>query len=167
MALGFTSGSVVKNPPVMQETRAWSLGQEDLLEEGMATHPSIPAWKTPWTEEPGRLLPMGPQKSLTWLKWWNTSNIHSTGTFLNNTDSIQSCIKEYYGTGFFSHKDLKLCLLLLISTFIGCNTYNESDTYLEKHYSRMFKSKFSALMTSNSGSTAYWQHLILSTSYLT
>ena len=63
----------------------------------------------------------------------------------------------------YFHKDLKLCLLLLISTFIRYNTYNGSDTYLEKHYSRMFKSKFSALMTSNSGSTAYWQHLILST----
>ena len=31
----------------------------------MATHPSIPAWETPWTEEPSRPLPMGPQKSLT------------------------------------------------------------------------------------------------------
>ena len=38
-----------------QETRVRSLGQEDPLEEGMATHSSILAWRIPWTEEPGRL----------------------------------------------------------------------------------------------------------------
>ena len=46
---------MVKNLPAMQETRFQSLGQEDPLEEGMATHPSILAWRIPWTEEPGRL----------------------------------------------------------------------------------------------------------------
>ena len=39
----------------MQETWVWSLGQEDPLEEGMATHSNILAWKIPWTEEPGGL----------------------------------------------------------------------------------------------------------------
>ena len=43
----------VENPPATQETRARSLGQEDPLEKGMATHSSILAWETPWTEEPG------------------------------------------------------------------------------------------------------------------
>ena len=38
----------------MQETWVQSLGWEDLLEKGTATHSSIPAWKIPWTEEPGR-----------------------------------------------------------------------------------------------------------------
>ena len=52
---GFPGGSAVKNPPAMQETRVQSLGQDDPLEEGMATHSSILAWRTPWTEEPGRL----------------------------------------------------------------------------------------------------------------
>ena len=52
---GFPGSSVVKNPPAMQEMRVWSLGGEDPLEEGMATHSSIPAWKIPWTEEPGGL----------------------------------------------------------------------------------------------------------------
>ena len=42
-----------KNPPAMQETQLWSLGQEDPLEEGMVTHSSIPAWRIPRTEEPG------------------------------------------------------------------------------------------------------------------
>ena len=56
--LGCPHGSVVKNLPAMQETQemqVWSLGREDLLEEGMATHSSILAWRIPWTEEPGIL----------------------------------------------------------------------------------------------------------------
>ena len=52
---GFPSGSAVKNLPTMQETQGWSLGQEDPLKEGMATHSRIPAWRIPWTKEPGRL----------------------------------------------------------------------------------------------------------------
>ena len=44
---------MVKNLPQMQETRVRSLGQEDLLEKGMATHFSILAWRNPWPEEPG------------------------------------------------------------------------------------------------------------------
>ena len=46
----------------MQETGVRSLGQEDLLEEGMATHTSILAWRIPWTEEPGGLQPIGLQR---------------------------------------------------------------------------------------------------------
>ena len=45
----------VKNLPAMQETWLQSLGWEDPLEEEMATHASILAWETPWTEEPGQL----------------------------------------------------------------------------------------------------------------
>ena len=50
-----------------QEMQVQSLGQEDHLEEGMATHSSILAWKIPWTEEPGGLQSMGLQKSQTRL----------------------------------------------------------------------------------------------------
>ena len=46
----------------MQETWVWSLGQEDLLEKGMATHSSILAWRISWTEEPGSLQSMGSQR---------------------------------------------------------------------------------------------------------
>ena len=55
---GFPSGSAVKNLPAVQEpleTWVQSLGQEDPLEEGMATHSSILAWRIQWTEEPGGL----------------------------------------------------------------------------------------------------------------
>ena len=44
---GFGSGSVVKNPPAIQETRVPSLGQKDPLEEEMATHASVLAWRIP------------------------------------------------------------------------------------------------------------------------
>ena len=66
IVVGFPSGSVIKNPPAMQEsqeTQVRSMGQEDPLEEGMATHSSILARKkTSWTEEPGRLQFMGSQR---------------------------------------------------------------------------------------------------------
>ena len=63
----FPGGSEVKNPPAnpgdahlpMQEMQVQSLGQEDPLEEEMATYSSILAWEIPWTEEPGGLLSMG------------------------------------------------------------------------------------------------------------
>ena len=45
----------IKNLSAMQETQVQSLGQEDPLEKGMATHSSILAWRIPWTEEPGGL----------------------------------------------------------------------------------------------------------------
>ena len=54
--VGFPGGSdhrQVKNPPAMQETQVQSLGQEDTLEKGMATHSSILAWRIPQTKEPG------------------------------------------------------------------------------------------------------------------
>ena len=52
---------MVKNPPAMQETWVRSLGQEDPLEEGMATHSSLLAWRIPWTQEPGGVQSMGSQ----------------------------------------------------------------------------------------------------------
>ena len=56
---------MVKNPPAMQEPqKMWvrSLDPKDPLEEGMATHSRILAWRIPWTEEPGRLQSMGSQR---------------------------------------------------------------------------------------------------------
>ena len=53
---------MLKNLPAMWETRVQSLGQEDSLEKGMATHSSSLAWRIPWTEEPGKLQSMGLQR---------------------------------------------------------------------------------------------------------
>ena len=62
MFWGFSSGSAVKNLSAVQEPQEmWvrSLGREDAVEKGMATHSSILAWQVPWTEEPGGLQSMG------------------------------------------------------------------------------------------------------------
>ena len=53
--MSFPGGSVVKNPPAMEETWVQSLGWEDSLEEEMSTHSSILAWQIPCTEKPGGL----------------------------------------------------------------------------------------------------------------
>ena len=54
-----SGGSVLKNLPAVQETQVRSLGREDPLEEGVATHSSVLAWRIPWTEEPGGLQSTG------------------------------------------------------------------------------------------------------------
>ena len=81
---------VVKRLPAMRETWVWSLGWED-LEKEMATHSSTLAWKTPWTEEPGRLQTMGSQRvghdwvtSLSQYVVYDMNNIHD----INNMDNI-------------------------------------------------------------------------------
>ena len=63
--MDFLGGQMVKNLPAMQETQVQSLGQEDPLEKGMATHSSILAWRIPWTEEPGGLQSMGSKSDTT------------------------------------------------------------------------------------------------------
>ena len=50
---------MVKHLPAVQETQVRSLGWEDPLKKEMATHSSVLAWETPWTEKPGGLQPMG------------------------------------------------------------------------------------------------------------
>ena len=66
--MGFTGDSMVKYLHAMQEPQEMqirSLGQEDPLEKGMATHSSILAWRIPWTEEPSRLCPLVCKKTAT------------------------------------------------------------------------------------------------------
>ena len=53
---------MLKNSPAMQETWVQSLGREDPLEKGMATHSSILAWRIPWTETPGGLWSIALQR---------------------------------------------------------------------------------------------------------
>ena len=72
---GFPDGSVVKNQLPVQEMQVQSLGQEDPLEEEMATHSSILAWEIPWTEEPGWLQSMALQR----VRWDSATGMHSKG----------------------------------------------------------------------------------------
>ena len=60
--VGFSGDSLVKNLPSVQDTQVRSLGWEDPVKVEKATHPSILAWKTPWTEEPEGLQPKDSQR---------------------------------------------------------------------------------------------------------
>ena len=65
MPQGFPGGSVIKNPPAiqeLQEMRVRFLGQKDPTEKEIATHSSILTWSIPWTEEPGRIQSIGLQR---------------------------------------------------------------------------------------------------------
>ena len=87
---GFPGGSVVKNPPAIQEpqeTCVRSLGWEDPLKEGGATHSSVLVWWTPWTGKPSGLQSMGVSKTRTWLK-----HVRDTQTPL----FIGFCRQEYW-----------------------------------------------------------------------
>ena len=55
--MGFPGGSMIKNMPAMQQTWVQSLGGEDPLEEGLATHSTILSWRIPWTESPSGYSP--------------------------------------------------------------------------------------------------------------
>ena len=57
--MGFPGGSVIKNPPAMQEKQVQSLGQEDPLKKEMATHSSVLAWRIPWTASLAGYSPQG------------------------------------------------------------------------------------------------------------
>ena len=84
---------MIKNMPAMQETWVQSLGQEDLLEEGMATHSSILPWRIPWTEESGGLQSIRSQ-SWTQLKCLSMQDpaLGSTGSMVG---LMVTCKKTY------------------------------------------------------------------------
>ena len=81
----FLVTQMVKNPPTMWEVWVHSLGWEDPLEKGTATHSSILAWEIPWTEEPGRLQSQGHKESDTTEQLTHTQGI-----------SIDISLKEIY-----------------------------------------------------------------------
>ena len=86
------------NLPAMQEmqkTQVRSLGQEDPLEEEMATHSSILSWRIPWTEESGRLQSMGLQRV---GHNWATEHTHSSSNWssLYSIPHVKVSISHYY-----------------------------------------------------------------------
>ena len=101
---------LVKNLPVIQETRVRSLGWEDSLEEGLATHSSILAWRILWTEEAGGLQIHGGwiSKSQTKLKWLSSSSK------INFSPSEQSAFPSFSNT--YPTPDLGVCSLPVLIT---------------------------------------------------
>ena len=93
-SLHFTWASLVaqrvKYLPAVQETWVWTLGREDPLEKGMATHSSILAWRSPWMEEPGRLQSTGSQRV---RHDWSTS-LHFT--YRNLWTDIHTCHIRFF-----------------------------------------------------------------------
>ena len=84
---------MVKNLSAMQETRAWSLAQEDPLEKGMGTHPSIFARRIPWIEDPGGLQFMRSQRV---GHYWAT-NTHTRSVCRNTNMIKQNLIAQNLG----------------------------------------------------------------------
>ena len=90
---GFLGDTVVKNLPAMQEIWVWPLGEEDPLEKGMATHPSILAWRIPWAEEPGGLQFMGSQRGgHDWVTKHSTQDIGAPSSNLGDQEHICLCL---------------------------------------------------------------------------
>ena len=94
-----------KNQSAMQETQIQSLGQEDPLEEGMATHSSILVWRIPWAEEPGELLSMGSKRvGHDWSDWAHTQKLieHCKSTLLQENlqkrNEIQVTSEHFFKT---------------------------------------------------------------------
>ena len=81
--MGFLSSSVVKNLPARQDTWDQSVDRDDPLEEGMATHSRVLAWRIPWTEEPGGLQSIGSH-----IVRYNGSNLARTRTLSANSQSV-------------------------------------------------------------------------------
>ena len=92
-SFGHIRGSVVKNPLALQETQVWSLGREDALEEGMAAHSSILAWRIPWTEEPGGLQSIRSQRvGHDWSDW---AHMHTHGSFMSKFEELLNCFPQW------------------------------------------------------------------------
>ena len=81
----------VKNLPALQEAQVQSLGQEDPLEKGMATHSNILAWRIPWTEEPSGLQSLGSQG----VRHDFTTNTHSSTTLWPECSSVFGFLYAY------------------------------------------------------------------------
>ena len=87
----------------MQETQVWPLGLEDPLEEGMATHPSILAWRIPWREEPGGYSPWGHKRV---GQDWATNSFSFTACLLS-----PFILRPIEGVRFYSFLHLRLLRL--------------------------------------------------------
>ena len=104
----------VTNLVAMWETWIRSLGQEDPLEKGMATHSSILPWRVPWTEEPGGLQSMGLQIV---RHDWATDKINGAPTFhIHQAHFATDCFKSHVYLLFLQIlKDLAKCMCAILA----------------------------------------------------
>ena len=107
---------MVKNLPAMQETGVQSLGCEDPLEKRMATHSSILAWRIPWTEEPGRLQPMGSQSQIQ-LSDYQHFHFHHYLMSQGKGEKVLVKLQESKCPGRFQGNDLVIFVALVYLEF--------------------------------------------------
>ena len=88
-------GPRVKNLPAILETQVRSLGWEDPLEKGMATHSSILAWRISWTEEPGRLhSPQGHKEMDTTERLTHSGSVKAGVCFFHSKEKLVCSSRE-------------------------------------------------------------------------
>ena len=109
-----------------QETRVWSLGWEDLLEEEMATHSSILAWKIPWSEEPCRLQSVGLQRVR--QDWAHTHTANMTLWFV-----LYCCSVAQFCPTFCNPVDIRLTFLHYLLEFAQTHVHRVDDVILLSH----------------------------------
>ena len=112
----------VKNPPAMGETQIWSLGWEDPLEKGKATHSNILAWKFSWTEEPGGLQSMGSQ----WVRHcWETNTSPFIHTDIYLCSSLQLMLFIFLRLLWTCTKDLSVYFFHLVP-LLPCTSWDQT-----------------------------------------
>ena len=117
---GFPSGSVVENPPAVQEIpETWvrSLGREDPLEKEMTTHSSVLAWGIPWTEEPGRIQFIVLQRA---GHSWATERSACYDQYMKANEQMHIIIVKHAGASLVSLMitSSRGCFLLVLSVFV-------------------------------------------------
>ena len=117
---------MVKNPPAMRETWAQSLGWEDPLEESMATHSSILAWRIPWTEEPDGLQSMESQRV---RHSWVTK--HTLLLIIYNNNFMYN-IQYYIHYTFYYILYFVYCMLYMQIYTMQLFIYNNINIYNQK-----------------------------------
>ena len=127
---GSSWAQTVKNLPAMQETQVRSLGQEDPLEKGKATHSSIFPWRIPWTEEPGGLQSLDHRADARIND--NTSlkkDLQQRLVYGNPSVNYQSSfISSYYNCSMMM---LELCSVLPIFQELVMRVHSESRRYTQ------------------------------------
>ena len=111
---------LVKNLPAMWETWVWALRWEDPLEEGMATHSSILAWRTLWTKEPDRLQSMGSQR-VRHDRATSAAHVHICTQCREKTTKL---------TFFYKKRHVKVNLKDIALSYLGLNKFQPTPVFL-------------------------------------
>ena len=119
--LGSPAAQTIRNLPALQDILLWSLGREGPLEKGIATHSSIPAWRIPWTEKPGRLQFMGFQRVV--HNWANNTSTFSE--LIYNTELVSGI----HHSNSVTYICVCIYIIYIYSVYIYIYIYSFSDSF--------------------------------------